>query len=338
MIWGEYDSGRVRVRFTLEEGGTELDWQRLLGAPTELSTTINLDVPRETQALALMTVGRLYRNAGEMTKARAAFAQALAQQPSDQDTVATLTFYLAVLDAAASPPALDRAIDGYTKVIEMRPEWFNARYNRGLAYLTRYWHTAEPENLDAAIADFTWTIEAKSNYAEAYINRGIAYYARDDEGDLDESIADLTSAIRYNPSAYRAYYNRGLSYIRLDQKERWVADLNKALELAPTFWVAHHALCWGYALDSMPEDGLSHCDEALANDDSGSVQDGRGLIMAELGRLDEAIADLEQYVAWLETQPEVWSELNNRHIYEDILEGLRAGENRVTPERLESLR
>jgi hypothetical protein len=57
-----------------------------------------------------------------------------------------------------------------------------------------------------------------------------------------------------------------------------------------------------------------------------------------LGRLEEAMSDLEQYIAWLETQPEVWSELNNRHIYEDILEGLRAGENRVTPELLERLR
>ena len=126
MIWGEYDSGRVRVRFTLVSGGAELDWQRLLGTPTELSTTINLDVPRETQALALMALGRLYRTAGDMAKARAAFAQALAQQPSNEDTVATLTFYLAILDAADNPPALDRAIEGYTQVIELRPTWFNA--------------------------------------------------------------------------------------------------------------------------------------------------------------------------------------------------------------------
>jgi tetratricopeptide (TPR) repeat protein len=343
IIWGEYDSGRVRVRFTQTGGGAELDWQRLLGAPTELSTTINLDVPRETQALALMALGRLYRNAGDLVRARAAFAQALAQSPADTDTVATLTFYLAILDASATPPDLDRAIEGYDKVIELRPQWFNARYNRGLAYLTRYWMTAEAINLDSAIDDFTWTLGAKSDYTEAYINRAIAYYARDaytreSEEDLDAAIDDLAAAIRYNAKAYRAYYNRGLIYIRLDQQEQWVADLEEAYALEPAFWLAQHALCWGYALDALPEEGLLHCDEAASHDTSGSTRDGRGLVLAQLGRLDEAAADLEQYVAWLDTQPEVWSDLNSRQIYENILEGLRAGENRVTQEVLEQLR
>jgi tetratricopeptide (TPR) repeat protein len=338
MIWGEYDSGRVRVRFTQAGGGAELEWQRFLGAPTELSTTINLDVPRESQALALMALGRLYRNEGDMARARAAFAQALAQQPSDQNTVATLTFYLAILDAAATPPALDNAIDGYTRVIGMRPEWFNARYNRGLAYLTRYWTNGEGGDLDNAIDDFTWALEVKGNYAEAYINRAIAYYARKGEGDLEKSVDDLTTAIRFSPNSYRAYYNRGLSYIRIKQRAQWISDLNRALELAPNFWVSHHALCWGYALDQLPEEGLPHCDEAVASDASGSTRDGRGLILAQMGRLDEAAADLEHYLAWLDTQPQVWSELNNRAIYEEILEGLRAGENLVTVERLEALR
>jgi tetratricopeptide (TPR) repeat protein len=338
VIWGEYDSGRVRVRFSLAGGGEELDWQRLLGAPTELSTTINLDVPRETQALALMALGRLYRNAGDMTRARAVFAQALAQQPSDKDTVATLSFYLAALDAAAMPPALDRAIEGYSHVIEMRPDWVNARYNRGLAYLTRYWTTAEVANLDGAIEDFTWTLGVKDDYTEAYINRAIAYYTRDGEGDMEASLNDLDKAIQVSPTSYRAYYNRGLAYIHLNDQAHWVADLEKSLQLEPSFWVSHHALCWGYALAMMPDEALPHCEEAVRNDPSGSTRDAHGLAMTEAGRLDEAITDLEQYMAWLDTQPEAVSTLNKRPVYENILEGLHAGENRVTPEVLAELR
>jgi tetratricopeptide (TPR) repeat protein len=338
MIWGEYDSGRVRVRFTVAGGGAELDWERLLGAPTELSTTINLDVPRETQALALITLGRLYRNAGDMERARSAFAQALAQGPGDAKTVATLTFYLAALDAAATPPDLERAIEGYSKVIEMHPEWHNARYNRGLAYLTRYWMTAESANLDRAIDDFTWTLGVQSRYAEAYVNRGVAYSARNGDDDIEAAIDDFSAAIQYNPQAYLAYYNRGLAYIRLDQQELWLADLGEALTIAPTYWAAHHALCWGYALDEMPEEALPHCDEAVSHDASGSTREARGLALAELGRLDEARKDLEQYVAWLDTQPAAWSELNSRQVYEHLLEGLRAGENRVTPALLDQLR
>jgi tetratricopeptide (TPR) repeat protein len=338
VIWGEYDSGRVRVRFTLADSGKEMDWQRYLGAPTELVTTINLDVPRETQALALMTLGRLYRNGGDLKRARAAFAQALAQHPSDQDTVATLTFYLAALDAGAEPANLDRAIAGYTTVIELRPDWFNARYNRGLAYLTRYWQVAEKIDLDRAIDDFSWTLDVKNNYTEALINRSIAFYARNGEGDLDAAINDLTAAIRYSPNSYRAYYNRGLTYIRLNQQEAWINDLAKALVIEPSFAAAHHALCWGYALDQLPDKGIVHCDAAVESNDSGSTLDGRGLVLAELGKLDEAAGDLEKYLAWLDTQPEVWSQINNRKIYEDLIVGLQSGENPVTPEILARLR
>src|SRR5690606_38398979 len=88
VIWGEYDSGRVRVKFALPQGA--LDWQRLDATPDELSTIINLDVPREAQALALMAVGRLYRRTGKLEQAQAAFLAALAQEPSEPDTVATL--------------------------------------------------------------------------------------------------------------------------------------------------------------------------------------------------------------------------------------------------------
>jgi tetratricopeptide (TPR) repeat protein len=192
--------------------------------------------------------------------------------------------------------------------------------------------------LDSAIDDFTWTIGVRISYAEAYINRAIAYYARNDEGDLDASVTDLSLAIRYSPTSFRAYYNRGLAYIRLDRQERWIADLNKALEIEPAFWVAHHALCWGYALDALPEEALPYCSEAVAQDSSGSTRDGRGLVLAQLNRLDEAAQDLEQYLDWLDAQPEIWSDLNNRDIYDDLLEGLRAGENRITPELLEQLR
>ena len=40
MIWGEYDSGRVRVRFTLAGGGAETDRERLLACHLSFSTTI----------------------------------------------------------------------------------------------------------------------------------------------------------------------------------------------------------------------------------------------------------------------------------------------------------
>ncbi|HXF61100.1 MAG TPA: tetratricopeptide repeat protein [Caldilineaceae bacterium] len=336
VIWGEYDSGRVRVKFALPGGA--LDWQRLAATPDELSTIINLDVPREVQALALMAVGRLYRDTGKLEQAKAAFLAALAQAPSEPDTVATLSFYLGYLYASSRPPEPDEAIAAYSRTIELRPEWYNAHYNRGLVYFDRYWHDGDKAGLDLALADLDTVIARYPRSVDALVNRGIVYYTRDAEGDLARALADLDQAIELDPNSVRGHYNRGLARIRADDRPGWEADLQRALELAPEYVAAAHALCWGYALDNLPELGLPYCEMAAAADSVGYTRDARGLVYAELGRLEEAAADLEIYVEWLRAQPGPWYETFAGSVYADIVAALHAGENPITEEILESLR
>jgi len=338
VIWGEYDSGRVRVSFALPGKGTALDWQRLLTGPDELSTTINLDVPRETQALALMALGRLYRDAGDFARARAAFVRALAQEPIEPDTVATLNFYLAYLLANTPPVDLDAAIAGYSRVIELRPEWVNAYYNRGVAYLDRYYATVTTNDLVLALDDFAATLAARPGYVEALINRGIAYYIRNEEGDLTHAIQDLDAATTLAPDDYRPFFNRGLARIRAADGSDWAGDLSRSLALAPDYWQAHYALCWGYALDNQPEQGREHCDLALAQDSSGAAGDARCLILAELGLLAEAAGEAQAYLDWLHTLPTAWYAKSNGPVFEQVLDALTAGRNPVTPELLARLR
>jgi tetratricopeptide (TPR) repeat protein len=338
VIWGEYDSGRVRVNFALPGRGKAMDWQRLLGGPDELSTTINLDVPREAQALALMALGRLYRDAGEYARARAAFQRALALGPIEPDTVATLNFYLAYLYANTQPIDLDAAIAGYGRVMELRPDWINAVYNRGVAYLDRYFGNPIRDNLDLALADFTAALAAHPTHVDALINRGIAYYARNDDGDLVSALRDLDAAAQLAPGDYRPFFNRGLARIRAADGSDWAADLQTSLALAPIYWQAHYALCWGYALANQPEEGKGHCDHAAEHDTSGAISDARALILAELGLLEEAAAEAQVYLTWLETLPPAWYPISNGPVFEEVLVALSAGQNPVTPDLLARLR
>jgi tetratricopeptide (TPR) repeat protein len=337
MIWGEYDSGRVRVSFTRPAGLTT-GWQRLLNSPSELSTTINLDVPREVQALALLTVGQLYRDAGEVDKAKAAFVQALAEQPREADTVATLSFYLGYLYAASRPPELDKAIDAYGQTIALRPEWLNARYNRGRAYFDRYWQNGKTEELDAAIADVDVVLAERPHTVDALINRGIAFYTRNQPGDVARAMADFDAALAQDSRSLKGYYNRGVARIRAGNSPGWESDLARALELQPDYMDAIYALCWGYALDNLPDKGLSYCETATAADTSGYSRDARGLVYAELGRLEEAALDFEMYVAWLRMQPASWYEIYHGATYVDMIDAMRAGQNPITTELLDSLR
>lgn len=336
LIWGEYDSGRVRVNFALP--GAAMGWEQFLSTPNELSTIINLDVPRESQALALMALGRLYRDRSDLAKAEAAFRQALALEPTSPETVATLHFYLGYLATQLVPADLDAAIDAYSTVIDLRPDWVNARYNRGGAYLDRFWQTGDRADLDLAIEDFTWTLGARASYAEAYVNRGVAYYTRNGDDDVAQAIKDFDAAIEHNPDLVRAYYNRGLAHIRADHPAQWQADLLHTLEVLPNYWPANYALCWGYALDRRPEDALPYCEAAVEVDTSGASSDAHGLVMAQLGRYDEAADDIERYVAWLKTQPAGVANLAEGPDYVAIIETLRAGRNPVTPELLAQLR
>ncbi len=337
IIWGEYDSGRVRVNFTLDEENNPT-WERLLTAQDDLPTVINVDVPQQVQALALITLGRLYRSQDDYERAIAAFQRALVLEIGDKETTAAVYALLGSVHERLTPADANQAVEAYSQAISLNPMLTLARYNRGTIFLNRY--LAQPgdtADLDRAIADFTRTISMNSGYAPAYLNRGTAYYDRKEPGDLEAAIDDLTRAIELDNSLFRAYYNRALARIRLDEAG-WRDDLTKVLALSPDFALAYNALCWGNALDQQPEQALPHCNEAVARDETGASRDSRGIIYAQLGRTDEAIAELEAYVAWLKTLSPEFYESYNGPLVEGWIASLEASENPFDEETLATLR
>ena len=77
-----------------------------------------------------------------------------------------------------------KAIEHYTKAIEIDPDFALAYNNRGVAYynMGRY---------NEAIADYTKAIELDPEYAMAYNNRGVDYYYL---GDIKNALADFKRA------------------------------------------------------------------------------------------------------------------------------------------------
>ena len=118
---------------------------------------------------------------------------------------------------------VDVAIQDYTKTIELNPQEANAYYNRGIAY-------DQKGDVDAAIQDYTKTIELNPEETTAYLNRGIAY---SEKGDIDAAIQDLNKAIELNPQYTEAYNNRGVAYRQKGDIDAAIQDLNKVIELNP---------------------------------------------------------------------------------------------------------
>ena len=111
---------------------------------------------------------------------------------------------------------LDGAIADYTKAIELKPDYADAYYHRGLAKQAKcsfggfVW--TERGELDEAIADYTKAIELKPDYADAYYNRGLAKQA---EGDLDGARVDCTKAIELKHKI-KVNPKDGLTYVWIE--------------------------------------------------------------------------------------------------------------------------
>ena len=115
----------------------------------------------------------------------------------------------------------DRAIEEYTKAIELNPDLAIAYINRGDAYQCR-------RLFDRAVADFTKAIELKPDFDAAYANRGVAYQC---EGDFDRAITNFTKAIELKPDFAIAYFNRGVAWLYLEEWEKAKLDLARAIDM-----------------------------------------------------------------------------------------------------------
>jgi|GEM_PF-1490814 len=118
---------------------------------------------------------------------------------------------------------LNEAIDYYNKAIELSPNFKEAYYNRGIAYIKQ-------ENYPRAIEDYNKAIELSPNFKEAYYNRGIAYFK---QGNYPRAIEDYDKAIELNPNDDDAYCSRGVAYFKQGNCSRAIEDYNKAIELNP---------------------------------------------------------------------------------------------------------
>jgi tetratricopeptide (TPR) repeat protein len=341
LIWGEYDSGRVRANVTVPGEG-ETDWVNPVESPAKLSVVINEDVPNAARTLALFSLGRLYRQEGDLPTALRAFEQALALKPQESTMLASLHFYAGTLlpkVRGLEVEVLSAAIDHFTQALALKPEWAeNVLYNRGTMHLGRgLLSTDERADLDAAVTDLTAVVARQPQGVVPLLNRGIAYYQRRGEGDLAAAIADFSKAVTLAPEDHRGYYHRGLAKIR-SGATGWSEDLLKAKALNSQDPSIDNGLCWGYALDGEPQVALPYCEAAVAADPTGSSFDSRAIVYSDLGRNSDAVSDLKQYVLWVQSEhPDLYAKYHGPEA-ESWIRALEVGENPFTLEVRASLR
>ncbi|MGA9383224.1 MAG: tetratricopeptide repeat protein, partial [Phormidium sp.] len=117
------------------------------------------------------------------------------------------------------------AIDYFDKALEIKPDFHEAWNNRGvtLGNLGRY---------SEAIDSYDKALEIKLDYHEAWNNRGNAL---NNLGRYSEAINSFDKALEFKPDFHEAWYNRGVALNNLGRDLEAINSFDKALEFKPDF-------------------------------------------------------------------------------------------------------
>lgn len=157
-------------------------------------------------------------NQGEVDAAIKLFAEASALDPRDAALVANHGYGL--LQAEQYEEALDR----FDRAIELRPNWPLAHFNRGMVlYKTGRFGEAR----DA----YEMALRYQPDYLEAKLNFG---YLSALCGDLDGGAALIQTVLDERPEFIEAHVCRAKTYLMMELPGRAIAQLETALEIAPS--------------------------------------------------------------------------------------------------------
>ena len=114
-----------------------------------------------------------------------------------------------------------RAIDLYTKVINIDNLNADAYNNRGVLY-------KQVGHMEEALKDYNKAIELNSNDADVFNNRGNLYK---ELGDTKKALEDYNKAIELNPTDADIYNNKANLYLEIQQFEKALENINHAIVL-----------------------------------------------------------------------------------------------------------
>ncbi|MGF1579982.1 MAG: tetratricopeptide repeat protein [Gemmataceae bacterium] len=114
-----------------------------------------------------------------------------------------------------------KAVKEFDTALELKPRFFEAVHNRGVAY-------SRLEKHKHAIDDFTKAIEIRPRDPQGYFNRGISYWERQQYA---KAIEDYTKVVELSPGDDSAYFNRGLAYSKQGDYEKAASDFERVAGL-----------------------------------------------------------------------------------------------------------
>ena len=98
------------------------------------------------------------------------------------------------------------------------------------------------EHLNKAVEEYQQALRSSPEYGPARNNLGCAFLHRQDAGDNYQAVGELERAGKLEPNNAVIANNLGVAYLRLDQRDKALAQFRRALQLNPEFVHADYNL------------------------------------------------------------------------------------------------
>jgi tetratricopeptide (TPR) repeat protein len=140
----------------------------------------------------------------------------------------------------------DKAIEAFSKAIELKPDFVAAYNNRGIAYYRK-------GQFDKAIENYNKAIALDPNNADIYYNRGLAYERKEQ---FDKAIENYNKAIALDPNDIVMCFQLGQAYYLSEMYNETIETLTKCLNIDRTAVNLYFLIGRSYI-------GLKHYDKAV---------------------------------------------------------------------------
>ena len=242
--------------------------------------------PQDVGTWALLGSG--YASLGRLDEARHCLDTAIALRPD----LTWLNFNLGVLALERRDPR--SALADFDRVLAVRPDDPSSLVNRALARLGL-------DDPRGAVADLDAALRHPETPARALFIRS---RARAKLGDAEGARRDRDAGLAREPDDVASWVARGLARLPADPKGA-VADLDAALRLDPTSFDALQSKA------AVLSENLGRAEEAVRvlgraidlHPSRVRARDGRGVLLARLGRRDAALRDAQAALA-IDSAPE----------------------------------
>ena len=188
--------------------------------------------------------------------------------------------------SAARAPTAATVASEFREAVRLQPGFAEAHNNLGLVLI-------QSGDDPGGIAAFREAVRIQPDYADAHANLGAALT----QTDAEEAVRELEKAVALAPGSAKVRFNLAAAYgaspARGMAKE--IEQLEKTIELDPTFARAHVALGKAYLRDGKVAEAVKALQEATRlSPESGEARYQLGLALARAGRKEEATSELQK--------------------------------------------